>query len=94
MLSLRERTIIRYRIALACGPDRPLAGRDVGAHQLRDQFWLLARPSTSPSGASHTVFREEVGQSQSIPAARCLASSCDGHFAVWCTMPFRSGRRG
>jgi DNA-binding transcriptional LysR family regulator len=55
--TLACKPFLNYQIVLVCGPDHPLAGRDVGAHQLRDQLWLLGPSAASDLGAVPKMLR-------------------------------------
>lgn len=56
--TLSCKPFLNYQLVVVCGPEHPLAGRDVGAHQLRDQVWLLGPSATTDLGAVPTMLRK------------------------------------
>ncbi|MBT2232119.1 LysR family transcriptional regulator [Nonomuraea sp. NEAU-A123] len=56
--TLSCKPFLNYQLVVVCGPEHPLAGRDVGAHQLRDQVWLLGPSAATDLGAVPTMLRK------------------------------------
>ncbi|MEU8247729.1 LysR family transcriptional regulator [Nonomuraea sp. NPDC048916] len=55
--TLSCKPFLNYQIVVVCGPEHPLAGRDVGPHQLRDQTWLLGPAAATDVGVVPTMLR-------------------------------------
>ncbi|MEU7837802.1 LysR family transcriptional regulator [Nonomuraea sp. NPDC049129] len=56
--TLSCKPFLNFQLVVVCGPDHPLAGRDVGVHQLRDQVWLLGPSAATELGAVPTMLRK------------------------------------
>ncbi|MEV6154027.1 LysR family transcriptional regulator [Nonomuraea sp. NPDC052129] len=56
--TLSCKPFLNFQLVVVCGPEHPLAGRDVGVHQLRDQVWLLGPSAATDLGAVPTMLRK------------------------------------
>ncbi|MEU8140953.1 LysR family transcriptional regulator [Nonomuraea sp. NPDC048901] len=56
--TLSCKPFLNFQLVVVCGPEHPLAGRDVGVHQLRDQVWLLGPSAATELGAVPTMLRK------------------------------------
>jgi DNA-binding transcriptional LysR family regulator len=51
------RPFLNYQVIVVSGPEHPLAGVPVGAHQLREQIWLLGPSAAADVGVVPAILR-------------------------------------